>query len=369
MRFLQVVGTKGKGSTSTYIANILTAAGYKTGLFVSPHIQVENERISIDGKNIPDDVLARYMKKTTVSGYFRKFFQVAIMWFHEQNVDVAVMETGMGGRYDPATELDVMQLVITRIGMDHMNILGDTIQKIALEKIAAVRMKGDVISAPQVPEVSTLIKTTTYLRKASLKEVLPEDIKINEDRSFSYMGISNVMLKNPTSLQYVNASVAIASAMGLRRRGFNITGDAIKEALEDTFLLGRQQYLEKENVLVDGAHNVDSLKFLHDTLKNVYGGKRKVLVCAALKDKDVTYFNEMAKDQFEKVFVSQMEYERCFKNTELEAIFDDEVETVLCNDTEDAYRKAKEYIGDQDVMVVFAGSIDQAGEALDMLTK
>ncbi len=369
MKFVQIVGTKGKGSTSTYIANILSAAGYKTGLFVSPHIQVENERISIDGKNIPDDALSRYMKKTTVSGYFRKFFQVAIMWFHEQKVDVAVMETGMGGRYDPATELDVMQLIITKIGMDHMNVLGDTVQKIALEKIAAVRMKGEVISAPQVPEVSTLIRTTSYLRKAQLTEVHPEDIKVNEDRSFSYGEIHDVMLQNPTSLQYVNASVAIASALNLRKRGFNISGDAIKEALEGTFLLGRQQYLEKENVLVDGAHNVDSLRFLHDTLRNVYGEKRKVLICAALRDKDVSYFNEMARDQFEKVFVSQMDYERCFSNSELAGVFDDDIPRELCTDTADAYSKAREYIGDRDIMIVFAGSIYQAGEALDLLTK
>ena len=151
MKFIQIAGTKGKGSTSTYLANMISAAGYKTGLFVSPHIRRENERVSIDGADIPSADLARLLRETTQTGYFRKFFQV---------VEVAVMETGLGGRHDPATKLPCAALVLTRIGMDHMEILGDTIQKIALEKAAAIRLGGRVISAPQDDRVRHIVEAT-----------------------------------------------------------------------------------------------------------------------------------------------------------------------------------------------------------------
>ena len=91
MKFIQIAGTKGKGSTSTYLANILTAAGYRCGLFVSPHIRRENERVSVDGRLIPDADLQRLLAQTTEKGYFRKFYQVALAWFAEQCVEVAVM--------------------------------------------------------------------------------------------------------------------------------------------------------------------------------------------------------------------------------------------------------------------------------------
>lgn len=111
------------------------------------------------------------MRETTQTGYFRKFFQVAMAYFAEQGVEVAVMETGLGGRHDPATKLPCAALVLTRIGMDHMEILGDTIQKIALEKAAAIRLGGRVISAPQDDRVRHIVEATCFLRRARLSTV------------------------------------------------------------------------------------------------------------------------------------------------------------------------------------------------------
>lgn len=366
MKFIQIAGTKGKGSTSTYLANMLTAAGYKCGLFVSPHIQRENERVSIDGRCIPDADLARLMAQTTEKGYFRKFYQVALAWFAEQGVEVGVMETGLGGRYDAVTQLPVCQLILTRIGMDHMEILGDTIQKIALEKAAAIRTGGSVITAPQDERVQRIFDATCYLRHARQHCVLPQQIAIREDGGFDFDGLQNLRIQNPTGLQYVNAAVAVRAARELSRSGLTVDEQAIRSGLAGTHLLGRQQYLPEADVLVDGAHNVDSLQFLHDTLRTHYGDRRKVLICASMKDKDVSYFGQMA-EQFERVYASRMDYDRCMGADEMAANFPAGTAVELCQGTADAYRKASAYAKERGAMIVFAGSIYLAGEALDLI--
>ena len=367
MKFIQIAGTKGKGSASTYLANILTAAGYRCGLFVSPHIRRENERVSVDGRLIPDGDLQRLLAQTTESGYFRKFYQVALAWFAEQGVEVAVMETGLGGRYDPATSLPICQLLLTRIGMDHMEILGDTIQKIALEKAAAIRMGGSVICAPQEERVQHIFDATCHLRRARQRCVRPEQIRVRADGSFDFDGFSNLRLQNPASLQYVNAAVAVRAAVRLRENGIFVSEEAIRLGLAQTQLLGRQQYLPGADALIDGAHNVDSLRFLHDTLRTAYQKRRKVLIAAAMKDKDVSYFGEMAAEQFERVYASQMEYERCMSAEQMAQQFLPGTPVELCANTAEAYAKAAAYAQKRGAMIVFAGSIYLAGEALDLL--
>ena len=241
MKFIQIAGTKGKGSTSTYLANMISAAGYKTGLFVSPHIRRENERVSIDGADIPSADLARLMQTTTETGYFRRFFQVAMAYFAEQGVEVAVMETGLGGRHDPATRLPVAALVLTRIGMDHMEILGDTIQKIALEKAAAIRPGGRVISAPQDDRVRHIVEATCFLRHARLSTVREKDFCVHPDGSFSVDGIDNLRIQNPASMQYVNAAAAVRATECLREAGIFVSPEAMRAGLGRTVLPARRR--------------------------------------------------------------------------------------------------------------------------------
>ena len=368
MRFIQIVGTKGKGSTSAYVANILMAAGYKTGLFISPHIQRETERITLNGQEIPRDKLDWLLSLTTETGYFRKFYQAAMGWFYDQRVQVAVMETGMGGRRDPATRLPISQLIYTPVGMDHTDVLGDTIQKICMEKAAAIRNKVNVVMAPQDKRAAGIIRATCFVRRSSLSEVKHEDYCVAEDGSFSAYGIEGLRIQNPGSMQYVNAAVAVRAAKELARRGFRISEQHIREGLANTVLTGRQQYVPQADALVDGAHNVDSLKFLHDTLQTYYADRRKVLICASMKDKDVSYFAQMA-DQFDKVYASQMDYERSMTAQEMAKNFPAGTDITLCTGTEDAYAKAKGYAAEQGAMIVFAGSIYQAGEALDLFER
>lgn len=367
MKFIQIAGTKGKGSTSTYLANMISAAGYKTGLFVSPHIRRENERVSIDGADIPSADLARLMRETTQTGYFRRFFQVAMAYFAEQGVEVAVMETGLGGRHDPATKLPCAALVLTRIGMDHMEILGDTIQKIALEKAAAIRLGGRVISAPQDDRVRHIVEATCFLRRARLSTVRAGDFCVHPDGSFSVDGVENLRIQNPASMQYVNAAAAVRTAGLLREAGIFVPPEAVRAGLWRTVLPARQQYVAKKDVLVDGAHNADSLRFLHDTLRTRYAGRRKVLIAAAMQEKDVSYFHKMAADQFERVYATQMAYDRCRPAAELAKVFQGAAPVEVCRDAADAYARAAAYARGAGAMIVCAGSLYLAGEMLDLL--
>ncbi|MBQ6003584.1 MAG: hypothetical protein IJL16_02475 [Clostridia bacterium] len=367
MDYIQIVGTKGKGSTSTYIANILSSAGYKTGLFVSPHVRVPNERISINGRLISNRDLNRLMKDTVETGYFRQFFDTSLRYFAEKEVDIAVMEAGMGGRHDATTRLPVKELVITSIGMDHMGVLGDTIEKIAVEKVAAMRMNCSTVSAPQQDQVKKLIETTALYRKNDLSFVDEGAIVIDKTGKFTYKGEGPFELRNATGKQYINACLAIEAVKVLAREGYSIDESHIRKGLKKTVLPARQQYIKDSDILVDGAHNVDSLKYLYETLSGEYKGRRKVLICSSMKDKDVSFFDTMANDLFEHVFVSQMDYDRSFRAEELAELFTDKDKLTLCTGTEDAYKKAEAYRKGKEIMLVFTGSIYQAGEILDLL--
>ncbi len=187
MRKIQVVGTNGKGSVCTYLANILTAAGYKTGLYTSPHVLHKEERISIDGKQIsPEDFLRLLGGKEPEEKVFLKYTDACMAYFEEQGVEIAVLETGLGGRLDPVSRYDVDETVLTAIGMDHTDLLGDTIEQIAMEKCATINYQGYVVSMPQVQAVRRIIEVTSELQNARLLFIEPEEFVLHEDGSFDY---------------------------------------------------------------------------------------------------------------------------------------------------------------------------------------
>lgn len=369
MRVVQIAGTKGKGSVSTYLANIVSAAGYKCGLFVSPHVQKEEERISIDGAYIPQKDLARLMKETTEKGYYRKFFQVAQAWFSENEVDVAVMETGMGGRLDPVTKLEAAETVLTHIGMDHMEVLGDTIEQITLEKSMTIRPSGYVITMPQDARAMRIIESTCDMMNARLVKIQPEELVIYEDGTFEYQEYTNLKIEGLGGRQYVNAVTAVIAARALHHVGIFITHDDVRRGLLATNLPGRQQYFEKEQLLIDGAHNIDSFMFLEETLREKFEGQKKVFLIGAMAQKDISYLEKIIVEENAVVYATQVRYDKMRNAEELVALFEgnENVEAHAVSDVGEAFAAASARASQEEALLVVTGSLYLAGEILDIL--
>ena len=273
MKFIQIAGTKGKGSTSTYLANILTAAGYRCGLFVSPHIRRENERVSVDGRLIPDADLQRLLAQTTESGYFRKFYHVALAWFAERNTDLCVIECGMGGREDATNVFDApLAAVITPVALDHTAWLGGTAEEIAAHKCGIIKAPCGVVTAPdQDPDALAVIWETAARQGLTVRQPGTGAAPLLEaslGRTVFAYGEKRYTLPLTGAFQRDNALTALETVDCLRDKGYTFTEEAVAAGLAGAYLPCRQEVLRPDPlVLADGAHNPHGVAALADTLR------------------------------------------------------------------------------------------------------
>ncbi len=360
MRIIQVLGTNGKGTTSTYISKILTEAGYKTGLFTSPHLICREERIKIDGENIPEDVFIRLEEKyKSEENFFRIFTKICMDYFESEKVDFAVLECGLGGRRDPTTEYDAECKVFTRIGFDHMHILGNTIREIAEEKFAAIKPGITVVSMLQRKDAMEVLYRVAKENDAKLIITKPYTEK---DGLMSYAGIDGMKINSPTDAARLNACMAIEAVKSLK--DVNISDEAIRNAVSKMVMPGRVQYFEKEDILIDGAHNEDSLHLLREILKRDYADRKVVLFTSATVRKDVSELAMLAREIKAKVYTTCVVPSRSVKAHELAEKFEG---SVAIEDFKEAYEEAKKEAKNTGSMLLCAGSLYLAGAVLGEL--
>jgi len=301
-----IAGTNGKGSVARALSNILTVAGYKTGLYTSPHLVYIGERIKVDGKEITEEELAekvRQLKKILTDQpyhlyptFFEALTAIAFSHFADKKVDILVCEVGMGGRFDATNVLPSSLEIITRIGMDHIQFLGNTYEEIANEKAGIIKEGTSVISARQRPPAMDVI-----IRKAKEKgaRIYCEGKDFHSKRTsfssdgqvFNFYGKTETLRGLRTPLkgrhQIGNMSLVVQSAILLRKMGLNITEGAVYKGIETTYWPCRFQILKREPlVIVDGAHNPDGMKTLLDTLTEIFPDKQFSFLMGILKDKD-----------------------------------------------------------------------------------
>lgn len=363
MRKIQVVGTNGKGSVCTYLANILSAAGYKTGLYTSPHVLRKEERICIDGKQIsPEDFLRLLGGQEPEERVFLKYTQACMAYFEEQGVEIAVLETGLGGRLDPVSRYAVDETVLTTIGMDHMDLLGETIEQITMEKCATINYQGYVISMPQVQAVRRIIEVTSELQNARLIFMEPEQLKLHADGTFDYQEFTGLRTSMRGGVQPLDAATAAVAARALSHVGIFVTPEQVRRGIAATSVLARQQYLEKLDMLVDGAHNEDALAALGATLRGEFADRRIVLLAAAMNNKDISALGRIAAERGADVVCTQVADARARSAQSLAELFTGcAVEPDVGAAFELAQQKAKE----QEALLVIAGSFYLAGEVLE----
>ena len=274
---IQVAGTNGKGSVSAIISNILINAGYKTGLFTSPHLVNVNERIRIDGIPISNKEIDLFIKsyKTDIEKYESTFFEtitaLAFYYFKKEDVDIAIMETGLGGRLDSVSICEPLATIITPISYDHMEILGETLAEIAFEKAGAIKKDVVCISAKQNSAATKVLTEKADKVKAPIYFLNGESLP-------------NYDINIPGVTQRENALLAVSALSHIN--GFIIPEEAVIKGLQTVQWFGRNHILRKNPLVIfDVAHNLESLRcFLeyYDSLK-IYEDSVLVIALQARK--------------------------------------------------------------------------------------
>ena len=301
LRFVHVAGTNGKGSTCAMIASILRKAGYKTGLFTSPHILRYNERIQINGEPISDDDLVRVtgIIKDTLSkteekvNWFEMLMSIALYWFAEQNTDIVVFEVGLGGLLDGTNVIDTPECaVITNIGLDHTAILGNTLEEIAFQKAAIIKDQGKAVVYRGEPEVERVFENRCSEVSAELFKADFDSLNlISEDvfgQTFDACGYRSLHIPLAGIHQRRNACVVLETVKVLEENGWNISESDIREGLSETVWPVRFEVVSKDPLfIIDGGHNPQCAQAVVDAINELIpSGTRIVFLTGILADKD-----------------------------------------------------------------------------------
>ncbi len=313
-KFIHIAGTNGKGSTAAIIARILTEHGYKTGLYTSPFIEVFNERIRIDGKNIPDAdlcaVTERVKRAADDNGLsvseFAFITAAAFLYFAQKRCDLAVIEVGMGGRLD-ATNIIERSLVsvITSIGLDHTQYLGETIEEIAAEKCGIIKY-----GCPTVSESNLAVRGVIEAAAQRMhSELIFADNPVDADGGFQYKG-NFYPLALRGEYQKYNAAAALETINAIRKQGIEISDAAVKTGMKNAEWAARFEFV-RDNVIIDGAHNIDGIRALKRSLAAL--GKPYGIAAAMMSDKAVGECVKEIADGAEFLIASEINMQRCEK--------------------------------------------------------
>lgn len=378
LRFIHVAGTNGKGSTCAMLASILTKAGYTTGLYTSPHLLRVNERMKINGVDISDEELIELAERVKpVTDWmedepteFERITAMAFMYFQQRKCDVVVLEVGLGGRLDSTNVIDAPDAaVITHIALEHTQILGDTLKKIAVEKAGIIKKNTPVALYGQSREVEqTVQKICTEkggrLWVSDLKQLKVERCSLN-GQNVSYRARQNLQLPLLGEHQAYNMALTLDTVdLLVRKRGYHISDEAIREGLACVTWPGRLEVLrESPVVLVDGAHNPDGVQQLATAMKQYAPGQEVTFVMGVMADKDYMEMAGMVAPYARQFITVAPEYHRALDARSLRETIERELNVpARCGGSvrqglELALTESKP----EDTIVIF-GSLYQVGE-------
>lgn len=342
MKIIHIAGTNGKGSVCAYLRAILEEAGYTCGVFTSPHLVDMRERFYVCGRIVPEDIfygafMTIYNKLepgAEKGGYHPTFFEylffMALLIFEREKPDYCILETGLGGRLDATNAAAKKEAaVITRIGMDHMEYLGNTLQEIAAEKAGIMRADTPVICLEEPREVSGLLREKAKTLNSRFFPLSKCDYTLlnfkNKSIDFSYHSgyydYIRLHLRTIALYQMENAALAVRTAEVLDE-GRTISALQIARGLEKAFWAGRMEEVEPD-FYVDGAHNADGIAAFLDTVRaDGFTGSRQLLF-GVMKDKDYSHMAQALAESglFEKISAVQIQNGRAMDTEELKEIF------------------------------------------------
>ncbi|MCD7879176.1 MAG: bifunctional folylpolyglutamate synthase/dihydrofolate synthase [Candidatus Gastranaerophilales bacterium] len=322
IKVIHIAGTNGKGSVCAILANILKCAGYKTGMYTSPHLISYTERIRINNENISDNDFAFYVdeisdisnKNNIDLTEFEILTVCAFKYFYDNNIDIAVMETGMGGRFDAVNVCKKPVLeIITSISLDHTDRLGDTIDKIAYEKAGIIKYDSAVIVSVQNRGFN-VIKNTAENKNALLIKSEDKIINIFENNT-NYAIINNKKYEFPLlgCYQEKNLALAVSAVNFLIKTGLKINENNLESGLKTVNWNARLQYISGRNILIDGAHNPDAAYELKRSLDLYFKNQKRIFIYSTLNTKDYKKISEILFEAHDEVYFLEFNHKNAVK--------------------------------------------------------
>ena len=357
---IHVAGTNGKGSVSAMLESAFRQAGYKTGLYTSPFLQVYNERIAINGEAVSDEMIATYGTRVLEAAEeirataFELGTALAMLIFKEEKVDMAIVEVGLGGRLDPTNVILPKVSVMTAIGLDHMDILGDTIEKIAFEKAGIMKPDVPMIVQPCIDSVFDVIAAVGPAIRLDENMIKPIYVDARGAQA-EVMGIS-LKVPLPGKHQLLNALTAVAV---LKECG--IKDEDIQKGIAKTLWPARLEYCG--NVLIDGAHNAQGAKALRSYVDEFLKDEKRVLLTGVLSEKLTDEMAQALAGISDTVVTVTPDNLKAIPADKLKKYFKN---AIACESVSEGLEKAKALAG-RDGIVIVAGSLYLAGEIRSIL--
>lgn len=382
LKFVHVAGTNGKGSTLEYIANALELSGYKTGKFTSPYVLHYTDRIRINDREIDEESLSEICgildEKITEKKYsqFEINMMIALLWFVREECDIVVFEAGIGGLLDCTNIIPPpLVSVITSIGLDHTDILGDTVEKIAVQKAGIIKENSAVVcSRLNSDSVIEIIKNAAKSKNSefigfddSFDLRQPPGTFIPHGHSFIYRNEKYQLKMIGAVAQPHNAVTAIEVCRYLNKKGFAIPEENIRKSVETTQVKARLQYIDgKPPVIVDGGHNDDGVFILSCELRHYrYHGKNRYIVMGMSDTKDYVSCAELIAKCSDKIFTVDGFASNAVPAEKLAVIAGEYTSAEACGSLEEAVRKARMEALENNGLMVVCGSLYLASEYLN----
>ncbi|HOC45678.1 MAG: bifunctional folylpolyglutamate synthase/dihydrofolate synthase [Syntrophorhabdaceae bacterium] len=373
-RSVHIAGTNGKGSVATMIACILKEAGYSVGKYTSPHLVSFTERITVNEEEITEEEVAaltdhiRGRADRKCPGGFYTFFDfttaMAFEYFRRKKVDIAVVETGLGGRLDSTNVIEPLVSIVTNVAFDHMKELGGTLTKIAGEKAGIIKKGVPVITGAGRRPFRVIEKVAG--ENASAVYALGRDFSFKKSgrKCMSYRGLTRVLNDITINLngdhQLSNAALALCAVDVISGLGYDVPEDRMRAALSSVVWQGRLEMVrEKPLVILDGAHNASGVRALRRFLRTHYRDRRKVLVFGVMRDKQYRRMLESMSDCIDLAILTQPRTDRALDAAAMKTVTRN---SVVTTDTRSALKQARRFAGDKDLILV-TGSFYTIGEA------
>lgn len=372
LKIIHITGTNGKGSVASFITGALIENNYSVGKFTSPYITNIREEIEVNREVISEEDFAKLAsevrkeveeldkKEIFVSG-FEILTSIAYVYFSRKNLDFAVMEVGMGGRVDATNVMEKSIPVFCHIALDHANILGDSLEKIAREKGGIIKENSHVFSYPQAEEAKEELKKISKEKSSSFSDFEFDEVEIissNEyGNKFNFRTYKDVEISLIGDHQAYNAALALM-VLEYLRKDYKLDPDKIKEGLKRAENIGRTECLSKDPlIVVDGSHNLDSIEGIEKSV-NKFTYNKLILGFSLLKDKDHKHILEKIERLADKIVLTEIDSDRFTDLASLEKEFKEisNKEIFAIKDRKEAVEKTLELAAEGD-MILWCGSL------------
>lgn len=371
LSMIHVAGTNGKGSTVAFIRGILEQLDLTVATFTSPFIETFGERMAINGHPIPDDKLIMYVeqlkpfveemdKDESLAGIteFEIITALAFRYFADEHVDVALIEVGLGGLLDSTNVIQPVATAITTIGMDHMDILGDTLEKIAAQKAGIIKPNTPLVTGKIADEALAVIAQTAQKNQAQHYQYgIDYQVEILENERFNYKDDEIHLLNLEKALlglhQIDNAALAVKLTMVYAQKvGLSLSEEAIRKGLKRTFWPARMEEISRVPLtLLDGAHNVHAMQRLLENLKNEFSGRKITILFSALVTKDIPEMIKMLQTvDNSELILTTFDYPKALKLEDFTYLKKENV--ALAEDWKSTYSALKANLQKDDVLLM-----------------